>query len=154
MMAKVDNLSKIEAKGIKHVHDGLGDIRFLMAELTTKDYYLEIECKSVYSNALLIKGIKDPHVLELAKDLYLVKDLIVQQMNVVRKLQDSRSDPIKLPFFSIDKFPFVIVRGYSKVYLVNVKECTMWLLIKAKCEIKDSASRWARTPLTSTSQAR
>ena len=51
---------------------------------------------------LLLKFVNDPHVLELSKDKYLVKDLIVEKNIVIQKfedkyLKDMMWDPIKLP---------------------------------------------------------
>ena len=64
-------------------------------------------------------------------------------MQVIHKLEwpgkneycDKMWDPMKLPGYHPERFPFVIVRGsYGNYYLVNIKEYIVQTLIKAKQE--------------------
>ena len=64
----------------------------------------EIKHLSLELNSLLLELVNNPHVLELCKSKYLIKDLIVENMQVVHKLfwpgknaNDMMFDPIKLP---------------------------------------------------------
>ena len=80
----------------------------------------EIKHLSLKLNSLLLELVADPHVLELCKSKYLVKDLIVENLQVVHTLNwpdkgglDMMWDPMLLPQYHPEKFPFVIVRRYA-----------------------------------------
>ena len=64
----------------------------------------EIKHLSLMFNSLLLERVNNPHVLELCMSKYLIKSLIVENMQVVHKLEwpdkystDIMWDPIKLP---------------------------------------------------------
>ena len=74
-------------------------------------------------------------MLELAKDMYMFGNFIIEKMAVVREV-DTRLlfDPIKVPQFNMEQLPFVIIRGRrDSIYLVNIKTCAKpQLLVEAK----------------------
>ena len=112
MMADVSDLKKIEAKGIKHVQT-IGhffDSNSLLIEMILVNGQLQF--KSIKSDSLLIKRCWRPHALELAKDMYLVKNRIFKHMTVLRELDinsdSGMSKPIKVPYFDMERLPFVI----------------------------------------------
>ena len=90
----------------------------------------KIEQLSLDLNSLLFELINDPHVLELCKERYLVKRFIVENMQIIHTLDwtgrwsgDMMWDPLKLPQYHPENFPFVIVRSYFHNFLlVNTKE--------------------------------
>ena len=89
---------------------------------TTPGKELKIQHLSLELNSMLLELVNNPNVLELCKSKYLVKDLIVDNLQVTHKLDwpgkvrgsDMMWDPMKLPQYDPEKFPFVMVR--SKFY--------------------------------------
>ena len=109
-----------------------------------------IICWPLELNSLILRRIEDPHVLELSRDKYLVKNLIVQakqedpsdggeageptKVGIKGPLQvihtmiwpemgflDMMYDPMKLPGYHEEDFPFVVVRRKIESFqLVNV----------------------------------
>ena len=72
---------------------------------------------------MILRYIEDPHVLELSKDKYLVKNLIVVKNLDVKSMQvihtitwpemgflDVLWDPMKMPGYHPEDFPFLVIR--------------------------------------------
>ena len=92
-------------------------IRFFMSFVKLTDGRPHIVCWPLEHNSIILKRIEDPHVLELSRDKYLVKNLIVQAMQVIHAMiwpemgfLDMMYDPMKLPGYHEEDFPFVVVR--------------------------------------------
>ena len=72
-------------------------------------------------------------LLELAKDKFLAVDLIIHKWKVISKIDTGDQpiqNPLKLPFFDYDKFPYLIVNETDGPFnLLNIKKGTIQLLI-------------------------
>ena len=75
MAAKIADLEKIEARGIKHVHTGRSNSNYLMLLLSVENGQLQY--KSLEDHSLILKRHEYPYVLELATDMFMLKNLII-----------------------------------------------------------------------------
>ena len=82
------------------------------------------------NSLLLVKNVEEefPNLLELADTTYMLHNLIIEQMTVVRQvdiqLASTMLNPIKVPYFDIEKMPFLIVLNQSKITLFNIETST------------------------------
>ena len=95
-----------------------------------------IKCKSIQNSSMVLHKGQPYSLMELVKDKYLVDDLIIYQWQVISRMDKAARmdmlDPIKLPHFNIDTFPFLMVRDtYHNFYLANVRESTTQVLVLA-----------------------
>ena len=139
MVSDITSLDKIEASAIKHnsYEDELDDSYF-MVEIRMKNKQLEIKPSEKHS-LLLRKVVQDGHVdvVELGEATYMLANLIIEQMTVVRKVKVPDRfymlSHTKVINFDMEKLPFVIINDKVKgFYLFNIKTCTYQMLLKAK----------------------
>ena len=131
MVADIDNEKKIEARNIKHVHEGKDWLpsNLLMLEVIVKDGQLHwnIVDKSLFLKYTNWAG----EVTELADGLYMLGKLIIENLTVIREV-DTDIDinkPMKVTPFHMENLPFVIAmketeHGHFEFYLINIKTGT------------------------------
>ena len=122
-------MGKVEARATNsYTGDGSND-RFML-ELSVKNGQLQF--KGSEHNSLLLKKIRDGDVVELGQATYMLNELIIENMNVVRKVGYIGDNPTKVPQFDMEKLPFFIFMGVEGFYLANIKTCIYQLLVKTK----------------------
>ena len=89
----------------------------MMFEIIVKNGQLQI--KPIEDHSLLLRNIAGPfvpiNVVELGEATYMLNNLIIEQMKVVRQLETDVDllDLTKVPMFDIEKRPFVMFRDYN-----------------------------------------
>ena len=75
MLSSIADLKKIEARGIKHVHDGRDHYNYLMILLSLKNGQLQY--KSFEDDSLLLEITEWAHMVVLAQDIYMIDKFII-----------------------------------------------------------------------------
>ena len=128
------NKEEIDALNIQHSYTGSQVDNFVLAEvnLNEKASPPEMECIDLQNKAIQLDKLQpyDVYILELGKNKLLVDDLVIDQFEVVAKVQKPDGvricHPIHLPFYDQEQFPFVISQGHlNDFFLINVKDMTM-----------------------------
>ena len=140
MLVRIEDMEKIEAHEIQHsYYAGQDDYNFVLAEvdLDEKASPPQMRCADLKTKAMVLQKVERSWIVELGQNKLLVGDLVVDQFEVVAKVQKpdrvSICDPIPLPFYDQERFPFLMSRGdRDDFFIVNTKEGTMQTLIKAR----------------------
>ena len=85
---------------------------------------------------MVLKQFYAESVTKLSKEKLLFGDLIIDKFEVVAKVQKPDGvrilDPIPLPFYDQERFPFLMSRGdENDFFVINTKDGTMQTLVKA-----------------------
>ena len=97
----------------------------------------KIECKYLYDRMLLLSNlnIKYPSLIEYGNQKFLLDNLIIEDFEVVSKLQipDGRHiiEPKLIPFFDLETLPYVIGMYSYSYYLFNLKQRSSQVLVDA-----------------------
>ena len=106
-----------------------------MLELIVKNGQIQIKPSEHNSLLLLRNTIDKGDVVELGEATYMLNNLIIEHMTVVRSLDihwnNTMYSHAKVPKFDMETLPFVIFQS-GNFYLANIKTCTYQLLVKAK----------------------
>ena len=95
-----------------------------------------MRCSDLKTKAMVLKQIyRFSDVVELGKNKLLVNNLVVDQFEVLAKVQKPEGvhifDPFPLPFYDQEHFPFLMSRGFKDdFFIVNTKDGTMQTLVK------------------------
>ena len=153
MLSRVIDLEKIKESNIQHTHTGTDDDRynFIMTELSLDENLSspQIKCENLKENSLLLQEYnaydRESNLIEIGMHKFMLGDLIIDQFEVVGKVQMPDGvliiEPILTPLFDPEKFPYVIAMGAkwsfmnldgSDYFMLNIKQKSSQVLVKAK----------------------
>ena len=137
LVSEISDMAKIEARGANRYTGGHWNNVFML-ELIVKNGQLQI--KGSEHNSLLLSDIDDGDVVELGEATYVLTNLIIEHMTVVREVEVSESmwNHSKVPLFDMEKMPFVIFLEVEGICLVNIKTCAVQVLVKTHENSKGS----------------